>query len=382
MKITDVKTFVTRGRQTPWIFVHVYTDEGIVGIGDATNYPGALIVNKAIHELRPLLIDENPFNREKLWQKMYRGLYYTGIAGAVITAISGIDIALWDIMGKALDTPVYNLLGGLCREKLRLYTHLGHTREMIDYSKKLKEITDAGFTAVKIDPYFPSLGKKGMFDNTDPKMTRLNRSFSNSELNSFVEIVRNVRKEAGKEVDIAIDAGGRFNVDSATRLAKRLEEFDLLFFEEPVPPENVDAMVKISSKANVPICTGERLFTRFGFREILEKQAVDIIMPDLVRTGGISETKKIATMAETYYVPLAPHNPNSPISTITTAHLCASIPNFLILEYVSDSADVPWRDELISEPLKVEKGYLTLSDKPGLGIDLNMKAVNKYKYEG
>lgn len=374
MKITDIKTYITKGRQTPWIFVQVFTDEGLVGTGDATNYPGALIVNKAIEEIKPLLIGENPFNREMLWEKMYRGFYYTGIAGAVISAISGIDIALWDIMGKAFNTPVYNLLGGLCHEKLRLYcTHFGHPED-------LKEIMDAGFTAVKLSPYYPILGEKGMFDNTDPDIAKLNRSFSNSELNSFVDVIKNIRKEAGKDFDIAIDAGGSFNVDTAIRFANKVEEFDLLFLEEPVPPENIDAMLKVSSKTNVPICTGERIFTRFGFRTILEKQAADIIMPDIVRTGGISEAKKIATMAEIYYVPVAPHNPNSPISTIATAHLCSSLPNFLILEYISSSTDVPWRDELISEPLNEKNGYLTLSDKPGLGITLNMKAVNKYKY--
>ncbi|MFH1006635.1 MAG: mandelate racemase/muconate lactonizing enzyme family protein [Candidatus Latescibacterota bacterium] len=360
MKITDVKIYLVEGC---WTFVRVFTDEGIVGVGDATNWPGEETVGAVIERLKPLVIGENPFDIERLWQKMYRGLYHIGTSGLVVTAISGIDIALWDIMGKALGTPTYNLLGGRCYEKVRLYTHPDHARDRSPaaVAEACVEIVEAGFTSLKT----------GIF-NSGP----LNGSIGPEDLRQGAEVVRAMREAVGEDVDIAIDAAGRYNVQTAIRIARRLEEYDLFFLEEPVPPENVEGMARVAAAVQVPICTGERLFTRHGFREIIERGAAGILMPDVVRTGGITETRKIASLADTYYIPVAPHNPNSPISTLASAHLCATLPNFLVLEF--RWKDNPWRDEILTEPLRIEDGHLILPEGPGLGIDLNMKRLKKY----
>jgi len=370
MKITDVKTYMVEGLVSPWVLVQVLTDEGLVGVGDGTNYPGALVVEKAIQELNPQVVGENTFNIERLWRKMYQHLYFIGISGAAISALSAIEIALWDIVGKSLGTPIYNLLGGVCRERIRLYANLWTLERGLrpeDFAERALRAAEEGYTAVKFDPI-------------DPSERTLNRSLTPQAEDNVEARVRAVREAVGEEVDIALDMAAAMDPETAIRMGRRLEQYRLLFYEEPVPPENVGAMAKVTSSVNVPVCTGERLFTRFGFRELMEIGAADIIMPDVVRTGGIMETKKIAAMAEVHYLPVAPHNPNSPISTLASAHVVANIPNFLILEFLAQ--DAPWRDEIITDPLRVEEGHLLLPTKPGLGTDLDLEAVKRHLYEG
>lgn len=367
MKVTDVKTFTTEGGMGPWIFVQVYTDEGITGVGEATNFPGGRVVETAVNELKPYIVGKNPFNVEKLWQETYRNFFYIGISGAVISAISGIEIALWDIIGKKLNVPLFNLLGGCCYEKIKLYANNWFARADFTpevYAARASEIIKQEYTALKFDPF---------------RANYLNRSIPRADERLAIEMVKMVRDAVGENVDIAIDAHGAFNVTTAIRLARKLEKYDILFFEEPVPPENLSAMNKVAAAVDVPICTGERLFTRQGFRELIEKNVADIIMPDVVRTGGILETKKIAAMAETHYIPVAPHNPNGPIATLASAHLMTSTPNFLILEFMA--IDVPWRDEVITYPLKIKNGYIELPDKPGLGAELDLEAIKKHPYK-
>lgn len=373
MKITDVKTYITEGRGNPWIFVHVETDAGIVGLGDATNYPGGLSVARAIHDVKEIVIGADPHNIEALWQAMYRQLYYVGVAGVAISAISGIELALWDILGQELGVPIYRLLGGVCHPRLPLYTHPNvRERTPSAYVDGCLEALAAGFQAVKFDPFLRDY-KRGPFQNA-----HLNRSLEREEEDEAIAIVRAVRQAVGPAVRIALDAHGQFDMPTAIRLARRLEEFDLFFYEEPIPPENIDALVELKRSINIPLCVGERQFTRQGFRTLLEKQAAHIIMPDVVRTGGIAETRKIAAMAETYYVPVAPHNPNSPLSTFASSHVCASIPNFLILEIVHHSA--PHAGELLSDLPNVVAGNLELPTAPGIGAKLNLKAAARYAY--
>lgn len=367
MEIKEVKTFTSEGGMGPWIFVQVLTDEDITGVGEATNFPGGRVVEAAIKQLEPVVLGEDPFNIEKLWQKMYRHFYYIGISGAAISAISGIEIALWDIMGKKLRVPIYKLLGGRCRDKIRLYANNwfeGANFNPEAYADKAQEIVNQGYTALKFDPF------RGDY---------LNRSIPWDEETFAMEMVKAVREAVGEEIKIAIDAHGAFNTTTAIRLARELEKYDLLFFEEPIPPENPATLAKVAGAVDVPICVGERLFTRQGFREVIEKDIASIIMPDIVRTGGISESKKIAAMAEIHHIPVAPHNPNGPVSTLATAHLAASIPNFLILEFMS--IDAPWRDEIIKDGLCVKDGFLELPSKPGLGTELNLKAISQHPYK-
>lgn len=369
MKITDVKTYFCEGPwdQLKWIFVQVETDEGIVGLGDGTNWPSGEIVVKAIESLKPVVVGENPFDVEMLWNRMYRALYPMGVAGVAISALTGIETALWDIVGQACGQPIYNLLGGRCWDRIRLYANgwfAGVDFTPAAYAQAAEQIVEKGFTALKFDP----------LPRTDAR--RLNRDIPRDEARHAYQMVKAVREAVGPDVDIAVELHGRLNTTSAIRVSRMMEELDPFFIEEPVPPENPAAMAKVSAAVAAPICTGERLWTRAGFREVLERQAVDIIMPDIVRTGGILESRKIAALADIYYVPFAPHNPNSPVSSLISLHTCIGIPNFLILEFIA--IDAPWRDEVLTQPLRIEDGHLLPPEGPGLGTALNMVALQKH----
>ncbi len=373
MKITDVKVHLveswrkSRDIGSPWIFVQVHTDEGVVGLGDATNWPGGTIIKQAIDELSKLIIGENPFNIEFLYHRMYHALQQIGQTGVVIAAISGIEIALWDIVGKTTGQPIYNLLGGTCRDKVRFYSHASTPEEC-------ERLAGKGVTAIKA--YFPA----DMADNGERITTP--RSITLQEEKEALAHMMRCREAVGDAVDIATDVGCRYSTSAAIRLGNRLEEVGLLFYEEPVSPENIDALARVTASVNVPVCVGERRYTRFGFRDLIAAQAVDMIMPDVVRTGGIMETKKIAAMAESYYMHVSPHNPNNAVSTLASLHTMANIPNALVLEYVDDQQDAPWRNDLLTDPPVVENGYLHLPEKPGLGTELVMDMVKKHRFEG
>jgi len=373
MKITNVEVHLveswrkTKDIPSPWVFVQVYTDEGVVGLGDATNWPGGTIIKQTIDELAKLIIGEDPFHIEFLYHRMYHALQQIGQTGVVIAAISGIEIALWDIVGKTTGQPIYNLIGGPCREKIRFYSHASSPEEC-------DRLAGKGVTAVKA--YFPA----DMPDNGERITTP--RSISLQEEKQALDHMMRCRAAVGDAVDIATDVGCRYSVSAAIRLGNRLEEVGLLFYEEPVGPENIDALARVTASVNVPVCVGERRYTRFGFRDLIAAQAVDMIMPDVVRTGGILETKKNASMAESYYIQVSPHNPNNAVSTLASLHLMANLPNALVLEYVDDEQDAPWRNELLTDPPVVQGGYFQLPEKPGLGTELVMDVVEKHRFVG
>lgn len=373
MKITDVNVHLVESWRkstdigSPWVFVQVYTDEGVIGLGDATNWPGGTIIKQSIEELSKLIIGEDPFHIEYIYHRMYHALQQIGQTGAVIAAISGIEIALWDIVGKTLGRPIYDLIGGPCRSKVRFYSHAANAEECV----RLKE---KGVTAIKA--YFPADPP----ENGD-RIHQL-RSITVKEEKEALAHMKRCREAVGDEIDIATDVGCRYTVSAAIRLGLRLEEVGLLFYEEPVGPENIDALARVTAALSTPVCVGERRYTRFGFRDLIAAQAVDMIMPDIVRTGGIMETKKIAAMAESYYMQVSPHNPNSALATAATIHVMANIPNALVMEYVDDEWDAPWRNDLLTDPPEVENGYFKLPTKPGIGTDLVMKEVEKRKFTG
>lgn len=338
-----------------------------MGLGDGSNWPSGEIVVKAIDSLKPAVIGEDPFNVEMLWNRMYRALSPMGVAGVAISALTGIETALWDIVRQVCGQAIYNLLGGRCWDRIRLYANSwfrGAEFTPADYAKAAELIVEKGFTALKLDPL------------PRPSGRRLNREITREEGRYAYEMVRAVREAVGPDVDIALDMHGRMNTTSAIRVSRMMEELDPFFIEEPVPPENPGAMAKVSAAVKTPICTGERLWPRYGFREVLERHAVDIIMPDIVRTGGILESRKIAAMADTYCIPFAPHNPNSPLSSLVSLHTCIGVPNFLILEFIS--IDAPWRDDVLTEPLRIEEGHLLPPEGPGLGTRLNMDALERH----
>ena len=345
----------------------MFTDEGVVGLGDATNWPGGTIIAKSVEELGRLVIGEDPFHIEFLYHRMYNALHQIGQTGAVIAAISGIEIALWDIVGKVLGRPIYDLLGGPCRDRVRYYSHAAAPEECARLVAK-------GCTAVK--SYFP-----GARPRTGDRID-VPSSITLAEELTALEHMRRCRQAVGDDVDIATDLGARYTTSAAIRLGQRFEEIGLLFYEEPVGPENIEALAKVTAAVNAPVCVGERRYTRFGFRDLIAAQAVDMIMPDVVRAGGILETKKIAAMAESYYMQVSPHNPNSAVSTLASMQLMVNIPNGLVLEFVDEAQDAPWRNDLLTDPPQLENGYLLAPTRPGLGSELVMKEVDKHRFEG
>ena len=366
MKITDVKIHTVKGRhwpRFPMVVVEVETDAsgGLVGLGESLCYKSSGVV-ESLQLARESLVGKDPQQIELHWELLYR-------RGLNPAALSGIETALWDIAGQICGQPIYNLLGGKCRDRIRVYVDgffRGASYVEAEYAQKAAEAVEAGFTALKMD-----------VDEPIPMANRFNRQLSAGDLAHMARMVESVRSTVGPEIDLAVDAHGAFDVAAAVRLGAALQPYSLMWIEDPIPMENMVALAKVAEEAVTPICTGELLVSRFQFRELFERQAADIVMPDLARTGGILEMKKIAALADTYYVPVAPHNMVGPVATIASAHLCACVPNFLILEY--QLGDVEWIDELISHPVPIRDGHLDLFTTPGLGISLNHTAVQKYR---
>ncbi|MDG0869532.1 galactonate dehydratase [Candidatus Lucifugimonas marina] len=345
MKITDIKTFIMKGGNRNWVFCKVETDEGVHGWGEGTLERHELAVESGIKTLSERLIGRDPTEIERNWQIMYRHGFWRG--GVVMgSAMAAIDIALWDVTGKIYNLPVYKMLGGAVRDRVRAYTHAGDLRGGW-------EAVDQGFTAFKTGGW--DLAKNAFHEK--------------DVVDDLHEKIKSMREHLGPDMEIMIDNHGRSRPSVANRQIAAVEEFDIKFFEEPVPPDNLDAMEQIRNAGhNMDIATGERLFFRYGFRDILHRRLTDVIQPDIAHTGGISEIKKIAQMAETEYIKFAPHNPNGPIATAASMHVCATVPNFLILE---TARDMPWHDKVQTTPITLKDGYFELPTAPGLGTDLD-----------
>jgi galactonate dehydratase len=343
LKINRLETFLVKPR---WLFLKVHTNAGIVGLGEPVIEGRALTVATAVEEIAPYLVGKDPRRVVHHWQAIYRHAFYRG--GPILTsALSGIDMALWDIKGKALGVPVYELLGGPTRDRIRVYAH-ARTPE------RLKELRSQGFTAFK----------------TQPAKRRPARYVETvAEVRYAAEHFAALRAAAGDDVDIAIDFHGAISPATAKILIKALEPYQPMFIEEPCQAQNHDVMAEIARGTHLPIATGERVFTKWGFREVLEKRAATILQPDLCHAGGITEVRLIAGMAEAYYAAIAPHNPLGPISLAAGVQLAASIPNFLCQEQVSLGQGY------IKTPFVVRDGYLDLPRGPGLGIELDEHAL-------
>lgn len=374
MKITSVKTFLVEGIKYNWTLVRVDTDAGIHGWGEATNWPGSPLVAAACEHAGACLIGQDARKIDFLWTKLYRDMNWLGQAGPLLSAISGIDIALWDIKGKAAGLPVYQLLGGPYRDKIRLYANYwfidgDHTPD--DYAKQAKAVVAKGFTGLKFDPFAHVNYCYGEDLSCEGGLTEPQKQLA-------VDVVDAVARAVGKDVAIAIETHAFLNGPTAVEMAKRLAKLDFtcMWYEEPALPEFPDAIADIRRQIPLPVCVGERLHSRFMLKTILEKQAADIVMPDITRCGGISEMRKMANLAECYNVPIAPHNPNGPFSTIASAHVMATVPNFYRQEFMLK--DVPWRDECLSHPLPIVEGQFVLPDRPGLGFDVNEDVLKQH----
>jgi galactonate dehydratase len=316
-----------------------------------------------------MLIGQDPLNIEALWERIRTsGIFAGAQGGQYITALTAVEIALWDLAGKALGLPIYQLMGGKVRDRVRVYCDsANHHPDDPKAKEKLLEIQNMGFTALKIDI------DEGMDPN---RFDRVNWTANNAEIDRMVKEVDFVRGVVDKRVDLAVDMHGRYDMTTAKKVARLMEPFRLLWLEEPVPPENVDSLRDVRESTTTPICVGENIFLRQGFRTIFEKRAADIIMPDIQKCGGLLEARKIADMAHAYNVPVAPHCVVSPIATMASAHVCAAIPNFLALEWHWIARLALWKS-FVKEGEIIEKGFITVPDRPGIGVEMNDEGARK-----
>ena len=341
------------------VLVRVDTDEGISGIGEAAYFGGPPMITKMIieKELADYIIGEDPRNIERLWEKMYQRSIKHGRKGAIIASMSGIDIALWDIIARSVNMPLYRLLGGF-HERIRAYASAGFYAE----SKGLKELANEmasyvkeGFTAVKM------------------KIGRVSQA-------EDVARIKAVREAIGPNIDLLVDGNNVYNAYEAIKMARKMEEYDVFWFEEPVPAEDLEGSAKVAAAIDMPLAAGENEFTRYGFRDLILHRAIDIAQPDATWCGGITEARKIASMASAWNIPCVPHSFSSAVALVSNLHFSASIPNSMFQEF--DRNYNPLREELLTEPVKINKdGYIDLPQKPGLGVELNESVVKKYRVD-
>ena len=403
MKITRLKTAVVEGN-FDWTFVRLETDEGLRGLGECFFAPG---LTAMLRSLEPLLLGEDPRDVHRLFRKLQLATSGAGsVAGIIYNAISGIEAALWDVTGQALGAPIYRLLGGKFRDQVRIYAdcHGGEALESLDeilrsrpaswagrnsghktkdyygesneeppaspeaYRRQALAKRAEGFTALKFDLDVP--GTEG-FDLH-------NRVLTNRGIDRMVSLIGAVHDAVGKDTDIAVDCHWRYNASDVVKIAHELEPFRLLWLEDPVPPSNASALKEVSSRVRVPIATGENLFLFEGFQEIIAGHALSVVTPDVQKVGGLAVAQSIAQFADVHTMPVAPHNISSPVGTLASAHFCAAIPNFLVLEY--HASQVPFWNDLVEglpKPL-IQDGHIKIPERPGLGVTLNEEVARRY----
>lgn len=382
MKITDLETFVV-GTPPPhwggqfWVFLKLTTDTGIEGIGEAYAVPFHPDVTAKMMEdvFERRVRGTSPFHIERLWRRVYSSGYTQRPDSSMMAVLSAFEMACWDIVGKETNQPVYELLGGKVREKLRTYTYLYPKEgDPVDVyvdpdmaAERAAENVALGFTGVKFDP----VGPYSAFDPRQPSLERMDIS---------EKLVKRVREAVGDEADLLFGTHGQLTTSGAIRLARRLEKYDPLWFEEPTPPENANEMGRLSKQTTIPIATGERLCTKYEFHRVLESGAASILQMALGRVGGLLEGKKIASMAEVYYAQIAPHMYCGPVSAMADIQLSFCTPNFLIQESINTMGD--FHGEILKEPINWQDGYILPPTKPGLGIELNEEVARAHPFTG
>ncbi|GAB3910833.1 mandelate racemase/muconate lactonizing enzyme family protein [Larkinella knui] len=371
LKITDIKCGFIRGGHS--LFVKIHTNQGIWGCGEGVDAtPGTYYLVKLMAER---IKGKSPLNVNRLFEDIRKSGFFEGAqAGMFIAVLSAVETALWDLTGKALGLPVYQLLGGKYRDKIRVYCDTGTYRDTDKstdhFAQSASEAVKMGFNAVKYD----------IDERNDPnKYDLYNWTASPGELERMYNQIASVRKAVGPKVDICVDMHGKYDVTTGKRVAKMMEPLNLMFLEEPIPAENVEAYKLISESTSTPICAGENHYLAYGFRKLLEIGAVDIIMPDLQKAGGLGEGQRIANLANLYYVPFAPHMVASYLGAMASSHVCASIPNFLILEWQIYFHEDPMFKEIVTfDGPMVKDGFIPLSEKPGIGVEINEAGMKKY----
>ena len=362
MKITDIKVYIMDAYRTNWTFIKVETDEGLSGWGEASLGTQEMALKGCVEDLKRLIVGRDPLQIEKMRFEVYRDIYWKG-GPVLMSAISGVEMAMWDIAGKYFNTSVYNLFGGKMRDKVKMYANgwFSGSKTPENFAKKAKETVALGVNALKWDPF----GKAHM-------------TLTKEEMHTAVEIVGAVREAVGDDVELLIECHGRFNLYTAIEISQELAPFKPMLLEEPCPPDNLKALAKVKEKSLIPIAAGERVYSIYGFDDLFTKEAVDIAQPDMFHTGGMMECKKIAAMAEAKHIPISFHNPSGPISNAAILQLAAATPNFLIHEIMIN--DGSFRKSITNEEVIFEDGYILIGDKPGLGIDVNVDAVLERPY--
>ncbi len=377
-----------------WVLLH--TDDGLVGLGETQTLPSA--VAEVIHELfAPMLLGRNPIDIECIWADLYQAIHFYGSSGAEMRALSAVDIALWDILGQNCGQPIYNLLGGRCRERIRVYNSglsygviRDHETSLRDPGALARDLLQQGYTALKIFPWDlvaprspgrlhsareQSLGW-GLTAGAPGGLGLVGQYISRSDLERGLEPVRRIREAVGDKMDIAIEGHSRWNLPAAIQIGRALEPYNVMWLEDVMPVDNVDDLVRLRQEVRVPLCVSERLFTRWGYREVLEKGAAHVIDIDPGWCGGLTEAKKIAAMADMYHLPITPHGCIGPVLNFAGAHLCASVPNVFILELVRAHV-LGWYSELLTQNLVIREGHLEFPENPGLGTTLRPEVFTR-----
>ena len=359
MKITEIKTFVVGNPWKNWVFVKMYTDEGLTGVGEATAGLSAKPGQAQAHELGRFVIGEDPRHPERLWQKMRQGLFLSTNVG-----MNAIEIACWDILGKSLGAPLWQLLGGKHRPRLRVYANGWYKgpRDPGFFAEAAAQVVEMGYTALKFDPFGAAY-----------------RFLDAAEERLSISIVRAVREAVGDDVDLLVEGHDRFSVSTAIRIGRQLEEFHPMWFETPVMSTDIAATVEVARAIDVPVAVGERYHEPAQFLDLLSHRVVDIVQPETLQIGGVSGARKVAAIAEAGEAFVALHQAQSPLNTAINAHIHASIPNFLIHECFDDFL-VPWAHEIMHGVPRVEDGYLEPPDAPGIGVELDEEEMAKHPY--
>lgn len=375
LKITDIKAGYIRNGHS--LFVKVHTNQGVWGCGEAVDAtPGTYHLVKMFGER---IKGKSPLNVNRIFEDVRKSGFFEGAQGGMyIAVLSAIETALWDLTGKALGMPVYQLLGGKYRDKIRVYCDTAAYRERNPtpemYGTAAKDVVKRGFTAVKLD----------IDEASDPnKYDHYNWTASPAELERMYNQIAAVREAVGPHIDICVDMHGRYDQTTGHRVAKMMEPLNLMFLEEPVPAENMDALKNITESTSTPICVGENLYLAHGFRRLLEIGAADMVMPDLQKAGGLGEGQRIANLANLYYVPFSPHMVGSYLAAMASSHVCASVPNFAILEWqLYFHTDPMFKDIVTFEGDMIKDGHILLRDKPGIGVEINEEGMKKYATKG
>ena len=362
MKVTAIKTFICNAFRTNFVFVKVETDSGLHGWGEATLEYKELTVQAAIHDLESYLIGKDPHNIEAFRHDCYRDAYWRG-GPVLMSALAGGEMALWDIKGKALGVPCYQLLGGKVRDSVPIYVNgwFSPAKTPDEFAEKAKEVAAKKFLGCKWDPF----GKAW-------------QQISKHDLNSAMECIAKVAEVVGEDVQLLIEGHGRFDIPTAVKIGRRLEEFDIFWFEEPIPPDDKEGMKQVKDRVRVSIAAGERLYNRYEYRQFFELGCSDYIQPDISHAGGLFEMRMLGAEAEARHIGFCPHNPSGPVANAATLQLAACVPNFVMLEMMM--TDVPYRAEICDEDLTIKGGRMVIPDRPGIGIDLNEKELLKHPY--